>query len=439
MNLLVDSDVIIQDVDGADVVIVKVPRADRYQRPVYVNNSMNIGTYRRSGEGDYRCTLEAVGAMMRDRADGATDKMPLDEIDLGALSASSIRGYRNEFATIRMNHPWTNLADEEFLLRLGAIGRSARDGKLHPTRAGLLMFGEAWRITDEFPNFFLDCRQVGEGRRWDNRIASDSGDWSGNVYDFWNRASVMLCEGLPSPFSLGPGLVRSDDTPQHEAVREGLTNALVHADYYGRTGVVAVKRRGVVKFSNPGCLRLPAEVVRGGGISDPRNKTLMTMFNLIGKGDKAGSGFDVFRQAAKYAGTAEPDLVELLEPDRVELTLYLEPSGAKLSALDGPAGVADSGNVVNAYDNGVALDVDGASDAKKDGVNVVKSDTGNGSIDEAIIQCIRKAPSASAVTIAEALGMSGRQVQRYLKRLREAGLIERVGGTRGHWEVKEQS
>ena len=155
-----------------------------------------------------------------------------------------------------------------------------------------------------FPNCFLDCRRISGSRRWDDRVTSDSGDWSGNVYDFWNKAYLMLCEGLPRPFELGPSMSRIDDTPQHRAVREGLTNALVHADYYGRTGVVAIRRNSTVEFSNPGSLRLPAEVVQE-AFSGPRNKTLMTMFNLIGRGDKAGSGFDVFRFCCGLCGVLQ--------------------------------------------------------------------------------------------------------------------------------------
>ena len=36
-------------------------------------------------------------------------------------------------------------------------------------------------------------------------------------------------------------------------------------------------------------------VILRGGISDPRNKTLMKMFNMIGIGERAGSGVpDIF-------------------------------------------------------------------------------------------------------------------------------------------------
>lgn len=437
VNLLIDSDIAIEEVNGATLVAVKVPRADRTQRPVYINNSMNAGTYRRNGEGDYHCTMEVIRAMVRDSFDGTLDRDVLDEVGIDALDTDSVRRYRNEFSAARLNHPWSNLVDEEFLLRLGGIARSSEDGALHPTKAGLLMFGEAWRIVDAFPNYFLDCRRISGERRWDDRITSDSGDWSGNIYDFWNKAYHMLCEGLPRPFSLGPDMSRIDDTPQHKAVREGLTNALVHADYYGRTGVVAIRRPKTVEFSNPGCLRLPVEVVEGGGVSDPRNKTLMTMFNLIGKGDKAGSGFDVFRGAAVYANVAEAELVEYLDPDRTKLTLHVEIDGSKLAdarsfSFGGDDVVSDVGN-----DGNHVVDVVGKrGNHVVDVVGVVDND-GVAGFEESVLRLIQETPSASAATIAEKLGVSSRQAQRYLRQLREAGRIERVGGSRGYWKIIE--
>ncbi|HIT45184.1 MAG TPA: putative DNA binding domain-containing protein [Candidatus Aphodovivens excrementavium] len=473
-NLLLDSDISVESVDGATIVVVKVPRADRTQRPVYINNNLNAGTYRRNGEGDYHCTMEVIRSLVRDSYDGAIDKDIADGICLEALNGDSIRGYRNEFDLIRFNHPWSDLPDKEFLLRLGAIGRSGDDGQLHPTKAGLLMFGEAWRITDEFPNYFLDCRQVSEGRRWDNRITSDSGDWSGNVYDFSRRASRMLCEGLPVPFELDSSMRRIEDTPQHEAIREGLANALVHADYYGRTGIVAIQRRSTVEFSNPGCLRIPVEVVEGGGVSDPRNRTLMTMFNLIGTCEKAGSGFDLLRRAAQYAGTAQPTLEEFLEPDRTKLTLHIEMDGAKLAKRGraGYAGYVADEAVKNGGNGGLLVGNSGNAggktetnvgetqgnvgnvgnfnvrDVKKDGLGV--GNAGNresandsattkqtGDTETAVLSYIKSDQRASAASIASRMGLSTRQIERVMKRLREAGLIERIGGTRGHWEVRD--
>ena len=47
-----------------------------------------------------------------------------------------------------------------------------------------------------------------------------------------------------------------DDTPVHKAVREALANCLVNADYYGRGGLVIIKRRNEITMANPANFRI---------------------------------------------------------------------------------------------------------------------------------------------------------------------------------------
>ena len=129
-----------------------------------------------------------------------------------------------------------------------------------------------------------------------------------------------------------------DDTPQHRAVREVLTNALVHADYFGRTGVVLVRKPDRIIASNPGTLRISIGEVEAGGVSDPRNGTLHSIFSLLNIGERAGSGYDTLREGTYSAGKPDPLLEELWEPDRVRLTLELETSGLAGFRLPGMGG-----------------------------------------------------------------------------------------------------
>jgi hypothetical protein len=45
-----------------------------------------------------------------------------------------------------------------------------------------------------------------------------------------------------------------DDTPRHTAIREALANALIHADYYDRCGIVAICYADRVEIRNPGSI-----------------------------------------------------------------------------------------------------------------------------------------------------------------------------------------
>ena len=56
--------------------------------------------------------------------------------------------------------------------KIGAAG-VGEDGKLHPTTAGLLMFGEEYHIVREFPEYFLDYRErLDPTIRWTDRLQS---------------------------------------------------------------------------------------------------------------------------------------------------------------------------------------------------------------------------------------------------------------------------
>ena len=58
-----------------------------------------------------------------------------------------------------------------------------------------------------------------------------------------------------------------------------------------------------------------------GGISDPRNKTLMKMFNMIGIGERAGSGIPDIYQVWENEGWPMPVVEESYNPDRTRLSL----------------------------------------------------------------------------------------------------------------------
>ena len=80
--------------------------------------------------------------------------------------------------------------------------------------------------------------------------------------------------------------MRIDDTPVHMAIREALANCIINADYYGRQGLVVIKTKDSILLSNPGDFRIELDAAKSGGYSDPRNSTLMKMFNLIDIGER---------------------------------------------------------------------------------------------------------------------------------------------------------
>ena len=134
------------------------------------------------------------------------------------------------------------------------------------------------------------------------------------------------------PFKMEGG-TRVDDTSVHKALREALTNCLVHADYYGRQGLVVIKKRDVITMSNPGGFRIEIDAAKSGGVSDPRNGTMLKIFNLIDIGERAGSGIPNIFRVWREQDWPVPVITEQLEPERTILTLTLKKIGDKKSAI----------------------------------------------------------------------------------------------------------
>lgn len=321
INILTNNAVSIEKINGKQIIVIRVPRADRTFKPVFIGKDMFTGTYRRNGEGDYHCTRDEISAMFRDAGNVSQDFKVLPEMDISVFDEESIQRYRNRFSSVHIDHVWNGLDKEQFLRKIGALGVFEETKTIHPTIAGLLMFGFEYEIVREFPQFFLDYQErFDDNTRWTDRIVSSSGDWSGNVFDFFFKVLPKLVSDIKKPFVLDKE-TRIDDTPIHKALREALVNTLVHADYYGRRGIVIIKTVDDFTFSNPGCLRITLNEAISGGISDPRNSVLLKMFSLIDVGERAGSGIPGIISIWLKTFKGHPLLSESFDPERTELKL----------------------------------------------------------------------------------------------------------------------
>ena len=168
--------------------------------------------------------------------------------------------------------------------------------------------------------------------RWTLRIISSSGDWSGNVFDFFYRVYNRLQLDIKTPFEMEGGF-RVDDTPVQKAMREALANCLINADYYGRGGLVIIKRRGEITMSNPGHFRIEIAAAKSGGLSDPRNGAMMKLLNMIDIGERAGSGIPNIFRVWHDQRWSEPTITQTFSPDRTTLLLPLSPIGDKKPAI----------------------------------------------------------------------------------------------------------
>ncbi|WP_413854373.1 winged helix-turn-helix transcriptional regulator [Candidatus Ruminimicrobium bovinum] len=257
------------------------------------------------------------------------------------------------------------------------------------------MFGYEYEIVKEFPHYFLDYREVNDADiRWTDRFVLSSGEWSGNLFDFYFKACAKLVADLKVPFVLADnGFDRIDDTPLHKILREAVANALLHSNYYERRGIVIEKKfNKEFIISNPGGLRISKSEAISGGISDPRNETLVKMFSLLNIGERAGSGLHSIYTVLKKENNLIPVLEEQFNPDRTTLKITI--------------------------------------------------DTNNDYIEEKtrekIIELIRKNSKITTREMAENLGLTIKGIEWQIKSLQENNIIERIGSKKaGSWSIKK--
>ena len=112
-----------------------------------------------------------------------------------------------------------------------------------------------------------------------------------------------------------------------------MANCLINADYYEAQSVVIKLEDHKLEIENAGDIRVGKKHVLLGGRSDPRNRGLMKMFNLIDIGEHAGSGVQEIFNTWIDAGLEKPLIKESFNPDRTTLVLSFDKTSDKKQAI----------------------------------------------------------------------------------------------------------
>lgn len=150
-----------------------------------------------------------------------------------------------------------------------------------------------------------------------------------------------------------------------------------------------------------------------GGISDPRNKALMKMFNMIGIGERAGSGVPDIYSVWESQGWRAPQVIEEYAPDRTILRL----SFIEAKAEKGASKSAENDLMKNG-DKKSAIKIGDKKSAK------------TGERLRQILQCMEAGLEYPADSIAENVGLKASRTRELLKMLVDEDKIEVLGENR---------
>ena len=225
-----------------------------------------------------------------------------------------------------------------------------------------------------------------------------------------------LLRDLKKPFKLD-GFTRIDETPVHKAVREALANCIANADFNFPRGIVIKKELDSLVIENPGSIITGKAQMLKGGISEPRNKAIMKMFNLIRVGERAGSGVPDIFHVWEDEGWMTPIVEEQYKPDRTILRLSFTEKEVLPDFLpEKEKHGRKSGRKKNER-------------LKADEIKKRK---------ETILQLIRENSSITINEIVEKLEISRGMAESTIRNLKSEGKLVREGSTKaGKWIIKD--
>ncbi|MBI2231643.1 MAG: putative DNA binding domain-containing protein [Deltaproteobacteria bacterium] len=189
---------------------------------------------------------------------------------------------------------------EDVLVNIEAAERSG--GRLVMRNAGVLFFAKD--VYHFFPQAYVTCLLAKGGDKAD---ILDRKDFRGGVVSDIEESLRFVQRNTRTAYRIEK--LRREDVPEYpmRALREAITNAVMHRDYFEAGANVFVEIYGDrIEVSNPG--GLPKGLTRAelGTRSVRRNPLIADLLHRIAFIEKAGTGIRRMREEARKTGCPEP-------------------------------------------------------------------------------------------------------------------------------------
>jgi len=300
----------VEEIEGGNVVAVEVPEVSYDQKPCYHRpHGLHEGSFIRVGNSTRRMSDYEIYSFISSRTQPKFDAEPILEATLEDLDRGKLEEYLAQQRKARPNAPYWSLPFEKTLLQLRIM--TEVDGTLHPTLAGLLMFGSyPQRFEQQMVVVFLQyygittTEEAPSGERFlDNR------KFEGTVKEIIDNATTYVMASMRKG-SLIRGVTRQDIPEYPEvALREAIVNAVAHRDYshFVRGSHIQVRMfADRLEVQNPGGLYggVTVEELKEG--QSTRNLLLVQLMEDVHIVENRGSGIDAMLDAMLKANLQPP-------------------------------------------------------------------------------------------------------------------------------------
>lgn len=227
---------------------------------------------------------------------------------------------------------------ERVLLRRGCLIRV--NGNLHPTNAGILLFGSD-------PQSFNRSAEI-TAVRFAGDTMSDTfsrQDLGGTLPEQIRRAETFLLDHLRKDVSLGKTMARSENLEYPlEAARELVVNAVAHRDYsISGDGIRLYLFANRLEVTSPGGLPGPVTVDNIKEARFSRNPVIVQVLADMGFIERLGYGVDRVIALMEETHLPAPEFSEIAGGFRVRLHRGTNAAGKSESAADNPANAVADG------------------------------------------------------------------------------------------------
>ena len=390
------------DYEGKKIIYCYIPESSQ------VHNT-NGKVYDRNGDADIDITRQPflmTNLYMRKQSIHSEDWV-FPYVELADCKARLFSHVKQMVKARQPKHPWVKMKPMEIIRSAGMYRMDPATGKSGMTLAAVLLFGKDLTIMHALTHHKTDAlKRVENLDRYDDRD-----DIRTNLIESYDRLMAFIAKHLPDKFYL-EGIVSI--SLRDRLFREVVSNLLIHREYSNRFPAKLIIEGNRLYTEN---WTMP----HGWGAIDPlnfapypKNPVIAKFFKVIGQADELGSGVrNVFRYTPEYTRGAVP---ELIEGDVFKTVIPLK--------------------VVESM---VYLPVDGWEEVRRKIRRKFVERFGDKFVEswEKPLELIYHDRSVSAAAIGEKTGLSSRAVQKQLAKMKEIGIIERVGADRGgFWMIK---
>lgn len=379
------------------IILIEVPESS------VVHKCSDI-VYARNEDGDYRVTRpETIAAIVNRKQSYFTEQRVYPYITFDDFDAKLFDRAKRLIQARSPGHPWVELSTEDFLHRAGFY-RKAPDGNEGYILAAILFFGKDETIQSVAPAYKFDALLRKQNiDRYDDRLTVRT-----NLIDAYDLLMQFIAKHLIDPFHLERNIRIS---LRDMIFRELVANIIAHREYLDARPATLTIFKDKVVFSNP-------NIPRGKGVIDPnhftpisKNPTICKFMLQTGRVEEVGSGI---RNVNKYLPHySKIGRAEFIEDEMFETNVYLAKPGEEFVPL-------------------VTPQVPKKSSQESTQKTAQKST-------QKILELILSDPQITIDQMSKFLKISDRAVKKNIKKLKEHGLLLRIGSDKGgYWRITKQ-